>query len=93
MQRISLIAAAAAAALMGTAAHAASKAITTADLDLSTPKGQAELDSRIARAARAVCSSQVTGTRLRTVDQDCVAKATAATRSELAARDGARPGG
>ncbi|MET0178992.1 MAG: UrcA family protein [Novosphingobium sp.] len=93
MQRLTLIAAAAAAALMGTTAHAGAKAVRTSDLDLSTPAGQAELDSRIARAARAVCSSQTTGTRLRSVDQDCVRKAAAATRAELAAGEGARSGG
>lgn len=50
-----------AASLLGLAAFAQpafaqqSRAVTTADLDLSTPEGQARLDGRIRAAARDVC--------------------------------------
>jgi UrcA family protein len=36
-------------------AHAESRTISYADLDLSSPEGQAVLDSRIANAVRQVC--------------------------------------
>lgn len=93
MHRFSLIAAAAAAALLGTTAHAASKPVTTSDLDLSTPAGQAELDSRIARAARAVCGGQSTDSRMRTLDRECMSKATASARAAIAANRAVKTGG
>lgn len=93
MHRLTLAAAAAAATLLATTAHAGSKAVTTSDLDLSTPAGQAELETRIARAARQLCAASVTGTRMRTVDQECMSKATASARAAIAANSSAKLGG
>lgn len=81
---------------LGPVALAASKEIKTSDLDLSTPAGQAELDSRIMHAARAVCASRRTGTRIRNSEADkvCMAQAVASARAALGARaaDGRRGG-
>ena len=66
------IAAAAARALSGTAANAASttktmqKSVQVADLDLSTSEGRSELKTRLNQAAREVCgmTEVQTGTRV-----------------------------
>lgn len=66
-------------------ATASEQQIKTSDLDLATPAGQAKLDTRIMRAARAACARQNTGTRLaRSTDGECVAKAAASAREALA---------
>lgn len=60
------------------------------DLDLSTEAGRATLDTRIARAARAVCSSKVqTGTMFHgRIDAQCFAQAKSAIERQIAARTG-----
>ncbi|HUQ13817.1 MAG TPA: UrcA family protein [Novosphingobium sp.] len=68
-------------------AQAADRQIKTSDLDLSSPKGQAELDKRVMRAARALCTGEVTGTRLAPKeDKECIARAAASAREALAAQ-------
>ena len=68
-------------------AHAASTTtVQVDDLDLSNAQDQAKLDGRIARAARAVCSDAVTGSRVSSVDAQCVKNAKASIEKQLAAR-------
>lgn len=67
-------------------AHAATAKVEVADLDLSSADGQAKLESRIASAARSVCKSTVTGSRIAKVDAECVTKARSAIEKQLAAR-------
>jgi UrcA family protein len=68
-------------------AHAATTTtVEIADLDLSTAKGQAKLESRITRAAREVCKDAVTGSRVSAIDADCVKNARASIEKQLAAR-------
>jgi UrcA family protein len=56
-----------------------------ADLNLSTAQGMAELDRRIDRAARKVCTvSAKTGTMLKRLDQDCYASAVSSVRQQVA---------
>jgi UrcA family protein len=78
-------------------AHAAtqdSAQVRFTDLDLSSPEGQAKLDKRIAVAARAVCSDALTGSRIKTVDSECMTRARASIEKQLAARRGSpRNGG
>ena len=89
MNRI-LVAARAAAfatlATFGTSHAAATTSVQTADLDLATVEGQARLDSRIDRAVRAVCSYEITGSRIIQIDADCMAKARASAAKQVAAR-------
>jgi UrcA family protein len=68
------------------AAFAETAAVQITDLDLSSADGQAKLEQRITRAARAVCSSAVTGSRIAKVDAACVGKARAAIEQQLASR-------
>lgn len=67
-------------------AHAETAAVQVGDLDLSTAEGQAKLESRIARAARKICSDTLTGSRIANVDADCVSKARASLEKQLTAR-------
>jgi UrcA family protein len=58
------------------------------DLDLSTPQGMAQLDKRVERAAKQVCTShQITTGSIRTgtVDQKCYKEALAKLQDQLAA--------
>lgn len=91
MSRILTASAAAALATLATfstlpAAHAATAAVEFADLDLSTAEGQAKLESRIQRASRKVCSEVITGSRIATVDDECMAKARAQFERQIASR-------
>ena len=76
-------------------AHAASTTtVQIDDLDLSNGKDQAKLDARIVRAARALCSDAVTGSRVAAIDAECVKSAKASIEKQLAARRGSpRNGG
>ena len=67
-------------------AHAETTTVQVGDLDLSTAEGQAKLDSRIASAARRVCKDTLTGSRIPSVDPDCVSKARASLEKQIAAR-------
>jgi UrcA family protein len=67
--------------------------VEVADLDLSSAEGQAKLDKRLALAARAVCSEAVTGSRIKTVDAECVTRARASIEKQLAARRGSSRNG
>jgi UrcA family protein len=67
-------------------AYAATTTVEIADLDLNSAEGQAKLDARIARAARAVCKDAVTGSRVSAIDADCVKTAKASIEKQLAAR-------
>jgi UrcA family protein len=60
--------------------------VQVADLDLSSAEGQAKLEKRVALAARTVCGEAYTGSRIRTVDQDCMTRARAYVERQLAAR-------
>ncbi|MGY6637900.1 MAG: UrcA family protein [Erythrobacter sp.] len=63
-------------------------ALSISDLDLATPQGQKELNSRIDRAIRDVCqtSRKATGTRLMSEEtRTCIAKARASARAQVAA--------
>jgi UrcA family protein len=67
-----------------------------ADLDLSTPEGQAKLDQRVDRAAKGVCTSYgtMTGTfRTASVDEKCYQEALAKLKAQLAALTGPRQQG
>lgn len=62
--------------------------VSFADLDLSTPEGQAALDRRIDAAARDVChlDDMRTGTRLKAQERKrCYAKARASAENQVAA--------
>ncbi|WP_337661279.1 UrcA family protein [Erythrobacter sp. Alg231-14] len=64
------------------------ESVSTAGLDLNTVEGQRMLDERIERAAREVCHVDYvrTGTRIRSsAARECVAKARASAKSQLAA--------
>lgn len=91
MSRILTAGAAAALATFGLfaalpAAHAATSAVEYGDLDLATPEGQAKLESRIVRASRKVCSEAITGSRIASVDADCMARARAQIERQIASR-------
>ena len=92
MHRRTLFAAAAAAFATvasfsaASSAHAETAAVQIADLDLNTGEGQAKLESRITRAARQVCADDRTGSRIRSVDTECVGRARAAIEKQVAAR-------
>jgi UrcA family protein len=73
-------------ATTSTASAADTAHVRFADLDLSSPDGQAKLDKRIALAARQVCSEAYTGSRIKTVDAECVTRARASIEKQLAAR-------
>jgi UrcA family protein len=45
--------------VLASAAHANAVRVSYADLDLGQPQGRAELDSRLMKAARSVCRSDV----------------------------------
>jgi UrcA family protein len=58
------------------------------DLDLSTPQGMAQLDKRVHRAAKEVCTTrQITTGSIRqtTVDQKCYKEALAKLQDQMAA--------
>lgn len=59
-------------------------AVHHADLDLSTTQGMKELDRRIERAARKVCSVSGGGSPLTRVDGDCFIAAKNSTRTQVA---------
>ena len=87
------LALAAALATVPAAAFAAppSVAVKVADLDLSTPQGQAKLDKRIDRAAKEVCTSRVatTGSIVSsTVDQTCYKEARQKVQEQVAMMTG-----
>jgi UrcA family protein len=69
-------------------ASAADVAVRFADLDLSTEAGRAELDTRIEKAARITCTSQLkTGTiLLNRLSQRCVAETRRQISQQIAAR-------
>lgn len=67
--------------------------VQLADLDLSSADGQAKLEKRIASAARAVCSEALTGSRIKSVDGECMARARASIEKQLAARRGSSRNG
>jgi len=81
----SLLAVATAPAAVAAAAEAK---VSFADLDLTTEAGRATLSTRVDRAARAVCTSQVeTGTILRRrANPECVATTKAQIERQLAQR-------
>lgn len=86
-----LLAAAAATTLTFVAAPAAFAAdgtVTWKGLDLTTDAGRTELDSRITKAANAICvSGPVTGSRLnRNPSASCLAEARTEIRAQLAKR-------
>jgi UrcA family protein len=63
-------------------------AVTYSDLDLSSAKGQHELDKRIDRAARQVCTRhEITTGSIRSapVDEDCYREALGKLQDRLAA--------
>lgn len=62
--------------------------ISVEDLDLTTPKGQKQLDRRIEQAARTVCRTTrpTTGSRVMSHEaRSCLAKARAQAREQVAA--------
>lgn len=59
-------------------------AVHHADLDLSTAQGMKELDRRIERAARKVCSVSGGGSPLSRVDGDCFIAAKNSTHTQVA---------
>ena len=66
----------------------ATKDVEYADLNLSTPEGQARLQQRIESAAKSVCSAyeHQTGTRLRSPEHTaCLATARASGKKQMAA--------
>jgi UrcA family protein len=67
-------------------ASAGTAHVRFADLDLSSAEGQAELQKRIATAARTVCSYTTTGTRIRSVDAECMPRARASIEHQLVGR-------
>lgn len=88
--RFFILSAAVGAALCATPALAspASVSINYADLDLSTPQGQAKLDRRIARVADQTCGGGgiVTGSVVKSKgNRECVAAFEAAARQQIAA--------
>lgn len=90
---IRTLALAAALAVVPAAAFAAPASVEVkySDLDLSTPKGLAELDKRIDRAAKAVCTSHevMTGTIASSaLDRTCYRAALARLKDRLAAITG-----
>ncbi len=61
--------------------------VTVRDLDLADPSDQAELQTRVARAVRTVCSSNGTlGARERMDKKKCEARAQASAETKVAAR-------
>jgi UrcA family protein len=84
------LALAAALAIVPAAAFAASQSVEVKydDLDLSTPKGQAQLDKRIEHAATQVCTTHgiVTGSiRSTSRDETCYQDALAKLKARVAA--------
>jgi UrcA family protein len=74
-------------------ASAETAQVRVTDLDLSSADGQAKLEKRIAVAARSVCSDALTGSRIKTVDGECMTRARAAIEKQLAARRGSSRNG
>ena len=88
----SFICAVALTAAAGTA-NAESMSIKTNDLDLSTAEGAQKLDQRVMSAARKICQSAKTGSRLNSKSSaECVKRAAAEARERIAAT-GATPHG
>lgn len=79
--------------LLGTAARAETREVRTSDLDRTTAAGQARLDRRIDGAARALCRTDRTGSRLAKLDLQCHAKAVASARETLVARSNSNKSG
>lgn len=80
--------------LAAQSASAAGVAVQHADLDLSTPQGQQELDKRIDVAAKKACTVPAkVGTMLKRVDRECYASAVQSVRQNVAlAQRPAAPG-
>lgn len=75
--------------VLSTPVLAQERSVTVAvrDLDLAEPTDQAELQTRIARAVRTVCSSNVThGARDHMDKKKCEARAQASAETKVAAR-------
>jgi UrcA family protein len=84
---------AAALAIVAPSAFAAPQSVSVNydDLDLSTPQGMAQLDKRIDRAAKQVCTTRevTTGTIVSSpVDQDCYRQTLDKMKTQLAAITG-----
>lgn len=89
MRHFALTLAIAIAAASATPALAADARLAWNDLDLSTPAGKAELDSRIEAAAQQVCMPEaVTGSRIvrRNAAPSCLADARSAIAAQVQAR-------
>ena len=85
--RMSLATIAALGLAVSTSAHAASVNIKYDDLNLDTPQGQAKLDRRITKAARAICGIDQTTVESRVRDPEavaCVKKAKAKAHAQVA---------
>lgn len=62
--------------------------VQSSDLDLASPQGQRELDRRIDRAARKVCTvAATTGTQINRVNRSCYTAAVASVRQNLTLAD------
>jgi UrcA family protein len=84
---IRTLALAAAMIIVPASAFASTVEVKYDDLDLSTPQGVAQLDKRVQRAAKQVCTNRqaVTGSiRAGAVDQKCYKEALAKLQSQLA---------
>ncbi len=84
---IRTLALAAAMIVVPASAFASTVEVKYDDLDLSTAQGMAQLDKRVERAAKQVCTSRqvTTGTILAgTVDQKCYRETIAKLQSQLA---------
>lgn len=85
---IRTLALAAAMMMVPASAFASTVELKYDDLDLSTPQGMAQLDKRVDRAAKQVCTShQITTGSIRStnVDQKCYKEALAKLKDQLAA--------
>ena len=85
MTRISasILASAAAAVLLGTAAQAQTAQVRVGDLNLASPAGRAELDRRIANATRKVCLTAAPATSR--AERDELSRCEAGVRAQVAA--------
>ena len=93
MTRTFIAAAAFATLAMAGTAQAASITVTTSDLNLATAEGQAKLEARLDRAARTVCSDQITSSRIPATDSACLARARAMVEKQVAERRSASRNG
>ena len=67
-------------------AEVRSVAVKVSDLNLATPTGQAQLEKRVIRAARSVCSSDSHSVRDLVAAQKCEARAIAKAEPKIASR-------